>query len=91
MKTTKKVSGNARYFLALKVSNDVRKFVSVRESSKIIVNKSRLEITVLLVIRIRLSFSLWKTLSELLGSLTPIWWAKGKSSFICCFICFKVF
>ena len=49
MKTTKKVSGNGRYFLALKVSNDVIKFVSVREISKIIVNKSRLEITVLLV------------------------------------------
>jgi hypothetical protein len=49
MKTTKKVSGNGRYFLTLKVSDDVIKFVSVREISKIIVNKSRLEITVLLV------------------------------------------
>jgi hypothetical protein len=49
MKATKKVSGNGRYFLTLKVSNDVIKLVSVREISKIIVNKSLLEITVLLV------------------------------------------
>ncbi len=54
MKTQSKPSSvkqvlRSKPFIALKTSSDVIKFISVFEVSKIVINKSRLEIDVLLV------------------------------------------